>query len=58
VGRWGNPAGMARPLRIEVASGWYHADGSGVTHVLKHLEARAARNRRAGRGLRSRELAV
>jgi hypothetical protein len=36
---------MARPLRIEVAGGWYPADGSGVTQALKRLEARAARNR-------------
>jgi hypothetical protein len=29
VGRWGNLAGMARPLRIEVAGGWYHVTGRG-----------------------------
>jgi hypothetical protein len=45
VGRWGHLAGMARPLRIEVAGGWHHADGSGVTQALKRLEARVARNR-------------
>jgi REP element-mobilizing transposase RayT len=29
VGRWGNLAGMARPLRIEVDGGWYHVTGRG-----------------------------
>jgi putative transposase len=29
VGRWGNLADMARPVRIEVAGGWYHVTARG-----------------------------